>query len=233
VIAIDSRQLEHVDSVELKFAVPDGEYAVAMAALGIEPLTVEARQVYYVDTPDLALLAQGVVLRARRRQSGDHDTAVKLRPVVPAEFPQDLRESSGFTIELDVAQGMSVYTATLNCTRTAGTLEAALGGERPIQELFSKRQRALLSDRGPGQMDWPSLRALGPVEVFKVTTAVRRLGLRVVGRFRRFPDGSSFLELSTRVSPHDVEEGSARLWMFLTELGFDGYTPGRFPVAWS
>jgi hypothetical protein len=82
-------------------------------------------------------------------------------------------------------------------------------------------------------MDWPSLRALGPVEVFKVTTAVRRLGLRVVGRFRRFPDGSSFLELSTRVSPHDVEEGSARLWMFLTELGFDGYTPGRFPVAWS
>jgi hypothetical protein len=221
VIDVDAHQLAHVDSVELKFAVPDGEEAVAMAALGIEPLTVEARQVYYIDTPDLALLAQGVVLRARRRQRGLHDTAVKLRPVVPAEFPEKLRDSSGFTLELDVAPGMSVYTATLKCARAAGTLEAPLGGERPIQELFSRRQRALLSDRGPGEIDWPSLHALGPVDVFKVTTAVRRLGLQLVGQFRRYPDGSSFLELSTRVRPDDLEEGRTRLWMFLSELGFD------------
>ena len=48
-----------------------------------------------------------------------------------------------------------------------------------------------------------------------------QLGRQLVAQFWRYPDDSSLLELSTRVRPHDLQEESARLWTFLSELGFD------------
>ena len=43
------------DSVELKLTVPDTERQATIAALGIDPLDAEMRQVFFFDTPDLAL----------------------------------------------------------------------------------------------------------------------------------------------------------------------------------
>jgi hypothetical protein len=50
------------------------------AALGVDPLEGQIRQVFFFDTPELALNAAGVVVRARRRQGEEADTVVKLRP---------------------------------------------------------------------------------------------------------------------------------------------------------
>ena len=72
------------DSVELKLTIPD------RTAIGHPPpfesihWTRVVRQVYFFDTPDLALNRAGVVVRARRTQGAPDDTVVKLRPVVPA-----------------------------------------------------------------------------------------------------------------------------------------------------
>ena len=49
----------------------------------MDPLEAQIRQVFFFDTPDLALDKQGVVVRARRIQGKGDDSAVKLRPVVP------------------------------------------------------------------------------------------------------------------------------------------------------
>jgi uncharacterized protein YjbK len=54
------------DSVELKLTVPDSERRSTVTALGMDPLDAQIRQVYFFDTPDLALNKQGVVVRARR-----------------------------------------------------------------------------------------------------------------------------------------------------------------------
>ena len=50
------------------------------------PLDAQVRQVFFFDTPDLALDGAGVVVRARRVQGKGDDTVVKLRPVVPDEL---------------------------------------------------------------------------------------------------------------------------------------------------
>ena len=42
------------------------------------------------------------MVRARRIQGGRADTVVKLRPVVPAELPRDIRRSPAFNVEVDV-----------------------------------------------------------------------------------------------------------------------------------
>src|SRR5882757_10731675 len=210
-----------VDSAELKFVVPQGKERVALEALGIDLQTAEVQQVYYVDTPDLALQSRGIVLRVRRRQGGDQDSAVKLRPAVPAELPHAWRAGAGCTVELDVVPGMSVCTATAKRVCRPGTLDAALTGERPLRELFSKRQQALVSRSGPDTIDWPSLRIFGPVDVLKVTISARQRGQHLVVQRWGYPDGSSLLELSTRVRPHDLHKRSIRFWTFLAELGFD------------
>jgi hypothetical protein len=42
------------DSVELKLTVPESDQRSTVAALGMDPLDAELRQVYFFDTPDLA-----------------------------------------------------------------------------------------------------------------------------------------------------------------------------------
>jgi hypothetical protein len=75
------------DSVELKLTVPESSQRSTAAALEMDPLDAQIRQVFFFDTPELALNEAGVVARARRVQGKGNDSVVKLRPVVPAELP--------------------------------------------------------------------------------------------------------------------------------------------------
>src|SRR5262245_17730127 len=93
------------DSVELKLTVPVSDRGPAAAELGVDPLDAQIRQVYFFDTPDLALNEVGVVVRARRVQRKGDDTVVKLRPVVPDKLPPELRGSPDFGVEVDVMPG--------------------------------------------------------------------------------------------------------------------------------
>lgn len=86
-------------SVELKLTVPDPTRRAAVKALGFDPVEAEPRQVYFFDTPELALNKAGVVVRARRGQGGGGDTVVKLRPVDPATLDPELRKSAGFKFD--------------------------------------------------------------------------------------------------------------------------------------
>ena len=87
--------VKDADSVELKLTVPTTDQRSTVAALGIDPLEAQIRQVFFFDTPDLALNEPGVVVRARRVQGKGDDSVVKLRPVVPDELPAELRRIAG------------------------------------------------------------------------------------------------------------------------------------------
>src|SRR5947199_100201 len=91
--------LEGADSVELKLTVPESHQRSTIAALELDPLEAQIRQVFFFDTPELDLDAHGVVARARRIQGKGADSIVKLRPVIPAELPEELRRSGAFRIE--------------------------------------------------------------------------------------------------------------------------------------
>ena len=66
--------LKGSDSVELKATVPDDAVRSAVAALGMDALDAQLRQVFFFESPDLALQAAGVVVPrapgegSRRRQ---------------------------------------------------------------------------------------------------------------------------------------------------------------------
>ena len=97
--------VKDADSVELKATVPASGHRSSLRALGIDPLDAQIRQVFFFDTPDLALDRAGVVVRARRIQGKGDDSVVKLRPVVPAELPAEIRKSPAFVVEVDAMPG--------------------------------------------------------------------------------------------------------------------------------
>jgi hypothetical protein len=80
----------------LKVTIPESDHRSAVAALGMDPLDAQIRQVYFFDTPDLTLYEHGLVVRARRAQRKGDGSVVKLRPVVPEELPASLRASASF-----------------------------------------------------------------------------------------------------------------------------------------
>jgi hypothetical protein len=68
--------LRGADSVELKLTVPESEQRSAASALKMDPVDAQIRQVFFFDTPNLALNRSGVVVRARRVQrKGDEGAA--------------------------------------------------------------------------------------------------------------------------------------------------------------
>ena len=101
------------DSIELKLTLPEAEHRSTVAALEMDPLESQIRQVYFFDTPDLALNRHGVVARARRVRDRADDSVVKLRPIVPDELPSKLREASSMVVEIDATPEGYVCAASL------------------------------------------------------------------------------------------------------------------------
>src|SRR6478735_10323259 len=151
------------DSVELKMTVPDSYRRQAAASLGVDPLDAQIRQVFFFDTPDLALNAVGVVARARRIQGRAGDTVVKLRPVEPESLPAELRLSPNVGVEVDAMPGGYVCSASLKAKAEAPSVRAVALGEAPIRRIFSKEQRGFFTAHAPEGMKMKVLSILGPI----------------------------------------------------------------------
>ena len=132
------------DSVELKLTVPVSDRSRRAAALGVDPIDAQIRQVYFFDTPDLALNKSGVVVRARRVQLKGDDTVVKLRPVVPEKLPAALRSSPNFGVEVDALPGGFVCSGSMKRALKTPDVRDSVLGKRPIRKLYSKEQRELV-----------------------------------------------------------------------------------------
>src|SRR4051794_30772036 len=138
------------DSVELKLTVPEASQRSTIDALGLDPLQAQIRQVFFFDTPDLALDRLGLVVRARRVQGKGDDSVVKLRPVVPDELPDALRSSPNFVVEVDALPGGFVCSGAMKRALDVAEVGQAVRGERPLKKLFSKEQRTLFTEHAEG-----------------------------------------------------------------------------------
>jgi hypothetical protein len=212
--------LKDSDSVELKLTVPEHDQRSAVVALGMDPLEAQIRQVFFFDTPDLALDKLGVVVRARRIQGKGDDSVVKLRPVVPSELPAELRASPGFRVEVDALPGGFVCSGTLKRTLDAGDVRKTVTGERPVRKLFSKQQRAYFAEHAPG-IELDDLSLLGPIFVLKLRFTPEELGRRIVAEMWIYPDGSRVLELSTRAETNEAFQVAVETREYLSGQGID------------
>jgi hypothetical protein len=213
--------IKGADSVELKLTVPESDQRSTAVALGMDPLEAQIRQVFFFDTPDLALNKQGVVVRARRVQGKGDDSVVKLRPVVPDELPADLRKSPNLVVEVDAMPGGFVCSASMKGKLGTADVKEARAGNRPIRKLFSKEQRAFFAAHAPEGLELDGLSILGPIFVLKLNFSPKGYGRKMVAELWLYPDNSRILELSTKCAPSEPFQVAAETRAFLTEQGVD------------
>lgn len=209
------------DTVELKLTVPEADHRSAVAALGMDPLDAQIRQVYFLDAPDLRLYEQGLVLRARRTQGKGDDSVVKLRPVVPDDLPEGLRASPGFGVEVDAMPGGYVCSGSMKGTLKAGDVKRAVAGERALRKLYSKEQRSLFAEHAPAGIALDDLSILGPIFVLKLKFSPAGYERKLVAELWWYPDYSRVLELSTKCAPEEAFQVAAETRAFLSEQGID------------
>jgi hypothetical protein len=177
--------------------------------------------VFFFDTPELALNRNGVVVRARRVQGRTGDTVVKLRPVVPAELPDDLRRLGGLTVEVDAMPGGYVCSATLKAKAANAEIRDAVMGSRRVSKLFKKEQRSFLAAHAPDGVELDELAVLGPIFVLKARFQPPGNDRRFVAELWLYPDGSRILELSTKCLPGEAFQVGIESRAYLEGLGLD------------
>jgi len=209
------------DSVELKLTVPDSALRSTVTALGIDPLDAQIRLVTFFDTPELALDKAGVVARARRIQGKGADSVIKLRPVVPAELPDEIRRSAAFNVEVDALPGGFVCSGSMKGSLRPPAVNRALQGDLPQRKLFSKEQRAFFAAHAPEGINLDGLSILGPIFVLKSRFIPEAIGRRIVAEVWLYPDGGRIVELSTRCATTEAFQVAAELRAFLGERGID------------
>jgi hypothetical protein len=214
----------HADSVELKLTVPDSERRSTVTGLGMDPLEAQIRQVFFFDTPDLALNKQGVVVRARRVQGRGDDTVVKLRPIVPDELPPSVRKAKTMVVEVDAMPGGYVCSASFKGSLGPGdAVRQVAAGDRAIRKLYSKEQRAFYAAHAPEGLGLDDLSVLGPINVLKLKFSPKGFSRRLVAELWLYPDGERILELSTKCAPNEGFQVAAETRAFLADRGVNLY----------
>jgi len=208
-------------SIELKLSVPATGHRATIASIGLDPVEAQPRQVYFFDTPDLALNRAGLVVRARRVQGGSADTVVKLRPVDPDTIDAELRRSASFKIELDVMPGGFVCSASFKGECTGQEVLDVTTGAASVRSLFSKGQRAFFDAHAPAGIDMNSLLALGPTFLLKAKHQPKQFPRGITVEMWLYPDGSRILEISTKCLPAEAFQVAAEFKAYLVDAGIE------------
>ena len=214
-------QVKEVDSVELKLTVPEPAQMSTARALDMDPLQAQMRQVFFLETPDLALDKAGLVVRARRSQKKGDDSVVKLRPVVPSELPKAIRRSPSFGVELDASPEGYVVSGSMKGVPSDGDVRKAFVAGFPVRKLFSKEQQALFAEHAPKGVGLDDLTMLGPLLVLKLKYAPVDFDRKLVAELWLYPDGSRILELSTKCAPSEAFQVAAETRSYLASRGVD------------
>src|SRR5436190_5167731 len=209
------------DSVELKVTLTEEHHRSAIAALDMDPLEAQIRQVFFFDTPELALSDAGVVVRARRVQGKGDDSVVKLRPIVPSRVPERWRDAPGFGIEVGAMPGGFVCSGSMKHEQKRPQVRDAAAGRVPVSKLFSNAQRSLFGEYAPAGTDLERLEVLGPIFVLKLKFSPRGYDRKLVAELWLYPDYSAILELSTKCGPSEAFQVAAETRAFLAERGVD------------
>lgn len=209
------------DSVELKLTVPSAHQRAAVAALGLDALDAQIRQVVFFDTPDLALDKVGVVVRARRIQGRIGDSVIKLRPLDPEQVSKDVRRLPGFGVEVDAIPGGFVCSGRLKCEADSKATRQVLLGERALHKLYTKEQRALYRAHAPEGIELDDLSVLGPIFVLKLKWQPRGYARKMVAELWLYPNGERIFELSTKCLPSEAFQVATETRVYLSEHGID------------
>ena len=195
---------------EVKLLLSPAQVEYAVLALGAHLETQS--DIYFYDTPDLDLLAKGVVLRLRAGK--EIDLTAKLRPVEGERFADPTGGAERFKCEADLNDGVETQSFSVRNRRVSGKVPAT--GEE-LRRLLSDGQRKLLED-STMQIDWKRVRRMTEIRSTNwVTGAKGSLG-KLSLELWEWP-GGSVMEVSAKVAPNAGQASYAQLQGLVRKKG--------------
>ena len=210
------------------FAREEPNVQAELRRTGVDPAR---RKVYFYDTPQLALFAKDLVLRARVTDGEDDDSTVKLRPLPLPDIPAGWSAADAVRIELDVVGNKQVPSAKLDGEPDRGEIEQVEQGRLALSKLFTKAQEALVADALPRDTSLNDLTVLGPVHARKWELPPDTFPHELAVEEWSLPDATRFIELSFKVAPHEARDAERAFHALLDRLqiGHDGDPDPKTP----
>ena len=208
-----------VQKLEFKVTVLPEEEAKVHAELSRLGVSPAGRKVYFYDTPELALFAKDLVLRARVTDGDDDDSTVKLRPLPESGIPARWSATDDVRVEVDVVGARRVPSAKLDGEPDPGEIAAVENGALKPGKLFSKAQEALVEDELPHGTSVGDLAVLGPVDARKWELPPEAFPHKLSVEEWSLPGGPHFVELSFKVAPDEAQSAQTEFHALLDRLG--------------
>lgn len=192
---------------EIKFSFAAEWVAEAREKFGLRKHAAEPCDVYFLDIlegDNPRLLAAGVVLRLRARDSKSGNCTVKLRPAdadkLTGRWRPDAGQDPGYRVEFDWAR-QQVLAASLEREIDADQLDAVVSGELAPKHAFTGGQREFLDECGP-ELTKPfrGLRVAGPIAALRWIDVDWPGDISLHAEQWKWGDNQTFLELSLRVA---------------------------------
>ena len=150
-----------------------------------------AGEVYFFDTPTLALLSQGIIVRVRRRATTD--LTVKLRPSPEKEIRNVSGHHAKFKCEWDMTGGTAVRSYSVQSQLGAAPPESG----KEILAMLNTAQKDLLAQVS-GAIDWGQIKRIAEIKSTDWLIYNQPMFPKLVMELWEWPTGS-VLELSTKV----------------------------------
>ena len=167
---------------------------VQAAILALQARGQTHGHIYFYDTPSLALLAKGVILRLR--EGAEIDITAKLRPLSGEKFLDPSGGRERYKCEVDLNDGVENQSFSVQNRYVAAKVPET--GEA-IYQLLSEGQKKLLAD-SKVQIDWKRVKRIAEIQSTSwATRAHPPIGKLSLERWEW--QRGSVLEVSTKVAP--------------------------------
>jgi hypothetical protein len=178
---------------EVKLLLSPTQVQAAIPALQARGETHE--RIYFYDTPGLALLAKGVILRLR--EGAEIDITAKLRSLSGKKFLDPSGGRERYKCEVDLNDGVENQSFSVQNRYVAAKVPET--GEE-IYQLLSEGQKKLL-EGSKVQIDWKRVKRIAEIQSTSWATRAHPPFGKLSLELWEWPSGS-VLEVSTKVAPH-------------------------------
>lgn len=222
-----------VETIEIKATIAEHQIDAALAHYHLTVDNDEQRYIYFFDTPELTLLKDGIIARARRIVGDEHDSTIKFRPVVPAEIPGKWCKHRGFKIEADASEKGIVKSASFTMPVEKGLIKKVAAGEKSIAKLFSKEQERFLTDMANRKIDYDTLSVLGPLTAHRWQFMDAASPWEITAELWKRDDGERLLEVSVKAPIVQAAAAIGGFQAVLAEVGAQRDADEKSKTHWA
>jgi len=206
-------------NTEVKVTLRSADITSATKVFKLTSKAASKREIWFYDTPELALFEDGLLLRARKISNAPDDSTVKIRPMDRDAVDDSWFEADGFKCETDQSGERSTSSCSLTVEQDSGEIGDVASGDRAPEKLFGSDQEDFASNAA--QVGWDEVVPLGPIAALAWKVNVK--GMSVPVSFERWdlPGMAPILEASMRVSEEDAADATEALIALLERKGFE------------